>query len=151
MEDKHMPPTSTPSSPRQGFAIAAGVTGLVVAAGITIATLLGWVRPAQTPTASAETSQAAIPVAMPESPMGTPQVVWVPVTPIGAPADVAASAPANTLPVNSDVRRGQTPPAEKSGVRENAREHGSRVASGANSDRSSSAAAPNGRGHTDDD
>jgi hypothetical protein len=72
-------------STRKGLAIAAAIAGVVLASGISAATLLGWIQPSQSaasPGAPAESgalaaSSAAGPVE------AAPQIVLVPVTPAG--------------------------------------------------------------------
>jgi hypothetical protein len=75
-----MATTSTGNSKRLSLAIATAVAGVVLAAGISVASLLGWVKPADAGAGSGQTSiaaQAQIPANAPS----TPQVVLVPVAP----------------------------------------------------------------------
>ena len=75
-----MASTTTDNSRALSLAIATAVAGVALAAGISVASLLGWVNPADGGAGSGQTSvaaQADIPVAAPS----TPQVVLVPVVP----------------------------------------------------------------------
>jgi hypothetical protein len=150
-----MQPTSTAFSPRLGLAIAAGVTGLLLAGGITVATLVGWVQPAQSAAVSVQSAQpAATSANLSDSAVAAPQVVLVPVMPAGATVQTAPSAPNVELPVGLDGRPPQDARNETFGrlsVQEDTREHGYRVARGLESDRYPTASARTGRGHADDD
>jgi hypothetical protein len=80
-----MPSTSSGVSPRMGLAIATAVTGLVLATGVSVGSLVGWVRPAQLVT---ETVAASAPVqtSWMADTSATPQVVLVPIAPVSASA-----------------------------------------------------------------
>lgn len=102
-----MASTSTGSSKRLSFAIATAVAGVVLAAGISVASLLGWVKPADAGAASGQNSiaaQADLPVAAPS----TPQVVLVPVVPTSPPSTSVAQNPpaADLLRPSSDPGEG---------------------------------------------
>lgn len=84
-----MASSTTGVSQRMAMATAAAITGLVLAGGISIATVAGWVRPAQTVNETAQTSppgQASLPAVTSTS----PHVVLVPI----APAATSAQPPA---------------------------------------------------------
>ena len=88
-----LPTTTTALSPRFGLAVAAAVTGLVLAGGVTLASVLGWVGPRQLTASSAE-APAAPPLSLPASAVSDtspPQVVLVPVVPAGASTQQAAA------------------------------------------------------------
>jgi hypothetical protein len=75
-----MASTNTDNSKRLSLAIATAMAGVVLAAGVSVASLLGWVKPADAGDGSGQISiaaQAEIPVTAPS----TPQVVLVPVAP----------------------------------------------------------------------
>jgi hypothetical protein len=150
-----MQPISTAFSPRLGLAIAAGVTGLVLAGSVTLATLVGWVQPAQSPTASAQSVEpGVISTNLFESGVATPQVVLVPVMPTNATVQSAPPAPSAGLPIGFDGRvpqAGRNETFARPGAQEGMREHGDRIATGRGSDRSPRASAPDGRGRSDDD
>ena len=76
--------SSTTGIPRRiGMAIATAVTGLVLAAGVSIASLVGWIGPAE---AVSTTVQANAPeqASLPANTVATPQVVLVPIAPVTA-------------------------------------------------------------------
>lgn len=75
--------TTSGISRRMGLAIATAVTGLVLAAGVSVASLAGWVRPAQAVT---DTQSSIM-----ESISATPQVVLVPLAPVTATAQAPAT------------------------------------------------------------
>jgi hypothetical protein len=87
---------TTGVSRRTGLAIATAVTGLVLAAGVSVAGLVGWVRPAQAVT---DTVPASAPA---PSSMTAPQVVLVPVAPVTTPAQPPATSASLAGAMTSD-------------------------------------------------
>jgi hypothetical protein len=78
-----MTSTTTGASQRMRLAIATAVTGVVLATGVSVASLVGWVRPAQafTNTQPSLTASAS----------ATPQVVLVPIAPVTTSAQPLAT------------------------------------------------------------
>ena len=99
-----MASTTTGNSKRLSLAIATAVAGVALAAGISVASLLGWVKPANAGAGAGQTSvaaQADIPMAAPS----TPQVVLVPVAP-------TSPQPLSTVAVNPPVANLARPSSE---------------------------------------
>ena len=76
-----MASNNTGISRRMGVAIATAVTGLVLAGGASVASLVGWIGPAQavTSTAQASTPEQA---SLSATTFATPHVVLVPIAPM---------------------------------------------------------------------
>lgn len=85
-----MTSNSTGISRRMGLAIATAVTGLVLAGGASVGSLVGWIGPALavTSTVQASTPEQA---SLSASTLATPQVVLVPIAPM---ATTSAQVPA---------------------------------------------------------
>ncbi|HEX8966909.1 MAG TPA: hypothetical protein VF937_03450 [Chloroflexota bacterium] len=81
-----MAPTPIAVSRHVGLAIATAVTGLVLAAGVSIATLVGWLGPTR---AVNEPAQASMPgqAGLEASPSSTSQFVLVPGVPNTLPTE----------------------------------------------------------------
>ncbi len=86
-----MASSRTGISGRTGLAIAAAITGLTLAGGVSVASLVGWIRPALPAT---DTLQASVleQVSVPANTQATPQVVLVPVAPVTTSAQQAPTA-----------------------------------------------------------
>jgi hypothetical protein len=78
-----MASTTSGVSRRMGLAVTTAVTGVVLAAGVSVASLAGWVRPAQAVT---DTQSNIM-----QSASATPQVVLVPIAPVTATAQPPAT------------------------------------------------------------
>lgn len=79
-----MPSLTNRISPRIGLAVATAVTGLVLAGGVSIAALIGWVRPAEALTGSVQATAAT-------NTFAPPQIVLVPVTPAATQVGTSTS------------------------------------------------------------
>jgi hypothetical protein len=89
-----MASTSPGNSKRLSLAIATAATGVVLAAGISVGSLLGWVKPANAGAGSVQASSAAR-ADIPVTASSTPQVVLVPIAP--------TSPQSPTVPLNAPV------------------------------------------------
>jgi hypothetical protein len=89
----------TTVAPRRGLAIAAATTGLLLALGVTLATLLGWLRAPSLASTSASADRSA-PSVSSDVNAAAPQLVLVPVSPASG-----AAAPQNVL---ADATLGET-------------------------------------------
>jgi hypothetical protein len=119
LEDTVMTVPTSGFSPRMGLALAVGMAGLVLAAGVTATTLLGWLGPAKATAVAAESSSPPAPLGGAADPaMSTPHVVLVPVTPAGP----AVASGVSAAPVDAALAR----PLERA-FRELEREHGNRA------------------------
>ena len=89
-----MASTPTTLTPRRGLAIAAAAAGLLLALGVTVAALLGWLRAPSLASASASADRAALSVGSDVN-AAAPQLVLVPVAPASSaavPQNVVADA-----------------------------------------------------------
>lgn len=100
--------TSKAISPRLGLALAAAVTGVLLAGGVTLASLLGWLQPGQVGSASASANVQDDPppqlMAAASLDTSAPQVVPVPAVPatVSAAQSSGASDAGFTRPQDRD-------------------------------------------------
>jgi hypothetical protein len=98
-----MAPRTTGVSKRMGLAIATAVTGVVVAAGVSLASLVGWVRPAQA-VSNTVPANTLVATGLSADTSATPQIVLVPI----APVTTSAQPPATIASLAGSVSSNQT-------------------------------------------